>query len=100
MMKVVLMTMIHLIMADRSGWDAFALSGLVRLQAFDGADWTYEAVGDGDHVNGNIFWRWWWRRQLHFHFFPFSASKQKLLKSTNFAAKIKAKKKDIKSLRH
>ena len=50
------MMMIHLIiMADRSGWDAFALSGLVRLQAFDGADWTYEAVGDGDHVNGNIF---------------------------------------------
>ena len=52
MMKVVLMTMIHLIMADRSGWDAFALSGLVRLQAFDGADWTYEAVGDDDH------WQW------------------------------------------
>ena len=36
MMKVVLMTMIHLIMADRSGWDAFALSGLAgykRLMA-------------------------------------------------------------------
>ena len=56
MMKVVIMTMIHLIiMADRGGWGAFALSGLIRLQAFDGADWTYEAVGDGDHVNGNIF---------------------------------------------
>ena len=55
MMKVVIMTMIHLIMADRGGWDAFALSGLVRLQAFDGVDWTYEAVGDGDHVNGNVF---------------------------------------------
>ena len=55
MMKVVIMMMIHLIMADRGGWDAFALSGLVRLQAFDGADWTYEAVGDGDHVNGNVF---------------------------------------------
>ena len=38
MMKVVIMMMIHLIMADRGGWDAFALSGLVRLQAFDGAD--------------------------------------------------------------
>ena len=55
MMKVVIMTMIHLIMADRGGWGAFALSGLVRLQAFDGVDWTYEAVGDGDHVNGNVF---------------------------------------------
>ena len=52
MMKMVIMMMIHLIMADRSGWDAFALSGLVRLQAFDGADWTYEAVGDDDH------WQW------------------------------------------
>ena len=55
MMKVVIMTMIHLIMADRGGWGAFALSGLVRLQAFDGADWTYEAVGDGDHLNCNVF---------------------------------------------
>ena len=55
MMKVVIMTMIHLIVANRGGWCAFALSGLVRLQEFDGADWTYEAVGDGDHVNGNVF---------------------------------------------
>ena len=49
------MTMIHLIVANRGGWCAFALSGLVRLQAFDGVDWTYEAVGDGDHVYGNVF---------------------------------------------